>query len=1493
MQMPMNSVSKHPKLKLDLVLNSTVFEAGGTISGKLELTCTTSQKLRLGEISVELEGIEELTSRDHAASQLFLYNRTMFQGEHLPPSNAVLPAAPNNGYWTARKGRTTFPFSFRLPSTAPSCVTFAGNASLRYHLKATAQTWWQEEKMLVTARREAFVIEKWSDEYDEKYQQPVEAVGDTRLFMGGNGAIWLEAGVTEQLFWGGGQILIRCGIKNNTKRQVSGIKVCLARRLIFPVGSADGTHDRPNENSLEPRITEMVHEQLFKGREYEFAPNQEAVCTVAVDVPRDLRTVRKTRLFEVRTYALVSLVLGSFAKDLTVEIPIYVAHTASVQRPAQEDLQALHPRPGPNHAPERPHSSAGHAANHHHHHHHHAHHHGHPQDQQMLEVERYGAERGWSPAPTLPGQMPGFAPSRPASTAPGLIQLPNSPQPFSVAPTSPGQLEWNPMAAGWSASQIWNPANAGAQIARSASAAPIVGPPPRAVAATPEPDAQYQQYQPQQQQLMPHTAYAVPPAQYGAQPWQAPQRSVSASPGPMPAGSGTPDHLMALPSHGRAPTAGSTHLLQQQARRASLPAPGAHGSGFAIPVIPPDSPAGHPMQMPETQFAEAPAAPEQHQLQIDTNVSHFNGPPTGPLAGLATIEEDGESQAGTVKSVHALGTLNKPSGGTKAVNSVSKNDIDQFEAIARAEEDEEEVKRQMRSMGMVPDDASFHAPSQTPVSRSEAPMKPQEPAPQRSRTPTQAPQQQAMARAKENESLPKPPVPSSKSNTASVSSRPRASDIFAVAQRARDEGEDAQAAVAALEQHSRVLANVGRGEESGQAARSPSALTVTADASRSPHLERRRSSAGLGLDALETKLSRSTTPKLPTSPPPPASPSVMVMANVGRREEVSSPISSGSTRSRKESALRAAAVAREAVKREQAEREEREAVERKTRFEQEERQRREEAIRAEAAARARREEEAARETQRRAQQAKEEEERRRQEQQQREIELQKQRQQEEEERKRRQQQREAEEVRLQAEAMAKEQQEAAAAWAKPRSSLNSNTRAASVASARPVATQSDSTPVTQHGVLKKEAVSRVTGWLSSSSSPNNSHLEKPGTPSGSVISLLQKDDPKSESKMIFPSRSPSQVRNPLWTESESRSGMSKSHTVANLVREEPLPTLSAELRALVDSSEIVPARRAGTALRDHPISRKISTSSQANVPAPAPAPVSDSTFKRSRHTSLPAWPKPGLPSFGTGVRPLPGVNTLEQSSSPVAERSNPLGRRPSDIFSAEDKEIVVPSRVEKTLIRPSETPSYDSRSARGGRGGRVTSVTQLWANIAGDTEPEATAAASQPPSGTFKPKARRGSAIGGAPALDFSKKKASASTSTGAVNAIAASFGSGSASASKPESLKSNSAPQFLNTSVPKPVFSSAAANPRRPLPQPQPQPQVQVQVQIQAHQGLSSASIRSERRISTDFLNTFEKQDLAPTAAAAPGEFKFSGRGTTKAIGQEKLRDLKAIWGS
>ena len=1568
----MNMVTKHPKVKIDVVLSSNIFEAGAAISGKVELTCTTSQRLRLGQIAVELEAVEQLTSRDHAATQLFLYNRTMFQGDNLPPSNAVLPAAPVNGYWTARKGRTSFPFSFRLPSSAPSCVTFAGNASLRYGLKATVQTWYNEEKMIVTARREAFVLEKWSDHNHPRYREPLDVVGDTRLFMGGNGAVWLEAGIAEQLFWGGGQLHIRCGIKNNTKRHLSGIKVALARRLIFPVASAEGLHDSPDKLSLEPSITEIVHDQVFKGREYEFDPHAESVCSLAVDVPRDLRTIRKTRLFEVRTYALVSLLLGSFAKDLTVEIPIYVAHTASGQPPAEQPLENPHRGPPMHSLPQRPNSAMGHDAHHHQHHQRHLHnphlgHHGHARaphmDAAMLEVERLTAERGWSPAPVMLGAEPLAGTSRPASTAPGMIQLPSQAQPFALGPD--GQLQWNPTANSWNASRLMSPAAAtGHSIQRSASAAPDVfhnAPPSQSFAAHTDPVAA----------------------------WTASQRAMSTSPGPA-----------AFAQHANFATAAPLQPAQmpfpQMAnapavdRRASLPAARLYGS------VPPPQVSAYqevrqetlpPMPEPQSIIHTGPSQQQYSAPPMQPPVSSYTGGGgAAPVAGLATIEEDGESQAGTVKTLQQLPTLGKS--GTKGGkgNSVSRNNIEQFEAMAEAEEDEEEVKRQMIAMGMMPDEDAF-ASSASKAEDDEA---------SRSRAPAQAPEPVAHASTSRRTEA------SQASSTGTY--RPKASDIFQPANVAETTSQP-QAAAPAQETRKHIETTATNVEPTSEVkktsdSRAPSARSVVS-------LRRSSSSHGIGLQALELNLVRSTTPKIGTD-----SRTAVTMANIARAESSSSPLASSpavfddSTRSRKNSALRAAALAREEAERRSAEEQARAAEERERRLRAEQAEQaalaEKEAAQKEAA-RVRAAEQQRLERERIAEHARQQRELREQQEEQR-LKAEAERVQREEERKRREQEEKERQSRQAAELAAAQAKAKAEAEATRESRRIGNIardaervemKPSSIVPSVPSKTTAPrlATPGTTSDrdriALKQQAVHRIDGWLSNAGSPNPSHMNTPGTPSASVLSVMRKDEPAAsavrvrEGRFSVTDRSPSQVINPLWEGKSSdspkvRGGLPKSQTMGDIASskvsvatsqadEEPIPQLSAELRALVDSSEIRPARKSGTALREHPISRRLSGLGLTDKAAPDVVPASSVTqvssqSKRERHTSMPSWPRPGLPNFSVAKNAFSATPAAAApSATPVAiPASSSTERRLSR--NPEAREVGIPPRVEKALMAPTsegttrsgkEESSYDVRSARGGRGGRVASVAQLWSKIAGDDEVEAADGSrgslaaphvdSQPRSAspsntsTVKPKPRRSSsATGGAPALDFSKKAMASPASSSGVTAIAATFGG----AAKPEALKSFTAPQFLNTNVSKPVFASVGdqvAKPeKRPLPKPVlqpgavPAPQLVRPTAMRAQKATTSER-SSSRRISTQLLSTFEKDNSAAAAEAeasvremmnkvavdstilgalqsdghggshdmstwrcADGsEIKMSGRGTTKAIGETKLKSLRAVWGS
>jgi hypothetical protein len=150
----------------------------------------------------------------------------VFQGGALPPSNAVLahadPALPP-GYWPARRGQTAFLFRFPLPPRAPASIAFGkGLARVRYEVRASAAVVWKGERRLVTASREAVVVEDIED-----VEQKAEAI-----VVGENGKIWAQARVVGGMLVAGAGACLELQVKNHSTK-----KVCPSHQLFDPISS--------------------------------------------------------------------------------------------------------------------------------------------------------------------------------------------------------------------------------------------------------------------------------------------------------------------------------------------------------------------------------------------------------------------------------------------------------------------------------------------------------------------------------------------------------------------------------------------------------------------------------------------------------------------------------------------------------------------------------------------------------------------------------------------------------------------------------------------------------------------------------------------------------------------------------------------------------------------------------------------------------------------------------------------------------------------------------------------------------------------------------------------------------------------------------------------------------------------------------------------------------------------------------------------------------
>ncbi|KAG0018205.1 hypothetical protein BGZ80_007455, partial [Entomortierella chlamydospora] len=332
--------AKCSKLKIRIFYDSTIFQAGGNLFGRMEVTATSSRSLKLGEIAVELAAYEEITSKDFTATQSFLSSRLCFQGPNIPPSNAVHGPCDENGFWMAKKGKTTFPFAFQLPLDCPSSLVFGQTASLRYVVTGMVQVFYHGKDETILKTKEAFVVEAW-DGYNPDYRLPIRASNSTKLFWGGSGSLELEAMLSEKLHSAGGNLTVEVKVKNNTSRKVQGIRLGVVRKLEM-VSNKDKAQRNPGLKIATVSVSEVMGTQEFKSSSYLFDTGEERTTTVNMIVPGNARTIRGTALFEVTCFVVISMLLGTFSGELSVEIPVKICHPASLTPAPKPQLDNNH-----------------------------------------------------------------------------------------------------------------------------------------------------------------------------------------------------------------------------------------------------------------------------------------------------------------------------------------------------------------------------------------------------------------------------------------------------------------------------------------------------------------------------------------------------------------------------------------------------------------------------------------------------------------------------------------------------------------------------------------------------------------------------------------------------------------------------------------------------------------------------------------------------------------------------------------------------------------------------------------------------------------------------------------------------------------------------------------------------------------------------------------------------------------------------------------------
>ncbi|GAA5913662.1 hypothetical protein JCM8208_005895 [Rhodotorula glutinis] len=343
---PTTTGTSNAHLGLKLAVERGAYVAGQQVKGVLELS--VKGQLALGEVGIEFLGVEELRSRDHTSTRRLLSDRVDFQGNGLPPSNAVKPGTKpiQSQFYPALPGRTRFAFAFTLPPSLPSTCALGSNAQTRYELRAFASSLVDGSVDLRSEKLDVRVVERWGDWRDDAWQEPLERTGQGTLSRGGDGKLELVASVGKgewaarppRLFWrpdgdmdvaGKGKVEVRAHVRNLSKRHVTGLKLSLIRRLriLYPPDA------RPVVEP--PAVSSVVASERFHGIDYDVRSGGERDAVVALQVPTDeCWTVRKGTLFELDVVLRVEVECGFLQKPLAVDLPIWIAHPLSLPNSA-------------------------------------------------------------------------------------------------------------------------------------------------------------------------------------------------------------------------------------------------------------------------------------------------------------------------------------------------------------------------------------------------------------------------------------------------------------------------------------------------------------------------------------------------------------------------------------------------------------------------------------------------------------------------------------------------------------------------------------------------------------------------------------------------------------------------------------------------------------------------------------------------------------------------------------------------------------------------------------------------------------------------------------------------------------------------------------------------------------------------------------------------------------------------------------------------------
>ncbi|ORX89204.1 hypothetical protein K493DRAFT_340790 [Basidiobolus meristosporus CBS 931.73] len=322
--------SKQGNVRVNLFFDKPFYNAGGHLSGRLELTCASEELVRLGQVVVEVTGFEDVerSSKNTSLRRRIFYKSRLVLQEPGSPSDAVKPNTPSDadGYYPAKAGKTTFPFSIELSNNLPSSYV-SRIGGVRYVVSGAVAMKSNDRKENLAHNRFAQVYEKWT-EFEVANARTIPAIVNNSEEVRGETKerISMSAELTRGMVAAGGLIYVQALISNLGKKTVGGLKLSLWQQI-------SGNHDLTRTDSggrLSPGMDNriLVTEAVYQGHDWAVPAGENRGSVVALGVPPSCYSLRNTSLIQVSYEVQIDLITP-FCKWKPLRLPIYIAHPSS------------------------------------------------------------------------------------------------------------------------------------------------------------------------------------------------------------------------------------------------------------------------------------------------------------------------------------------------------------------------------------------------------------------------------------------------------------------------------------------------------------------------------------------------------------------------------------------------------------------------------------------------------------------------------------------------------------------------------------------------------------------------------------------------------------------------------------------------------------------------------------------------------------------------------------------------------------------------------------------------------------------------------------------------------------------------------------------------------------------------------------------------------------------------------------------------------------